>query len=465
MDETLRRDIGLFRYGLIADLIHPAPDEITLSRRIRDKANQEYRIPGTLRTRVAITTIHDWLRAYQQGGFDALLPRERSDIGRSRSIPRDVADRLISLKEDCPAYSVRMIIEEARKTGIVPPGLELAASTVHRLLSRHGLLTKTPGEPSNNDHRRFNYEKAGHLWMSDVMHGPDVRVEGHQTRKTYLIAFLDDATRVIPYAAFSFSENTESYLPVLKTAILRRGCPQRLFVDNGAAFRSHRLEIICATLGITLIHARAYHPEAKGKIERWFRTVRMQFLPTLSRSDLRDLDTLNACLSAWVEGTYHLAPHRGLDGESPLDRWARVSDEVRFVSDPHHLDDTFLAEAKRIVQRDRTVSLNGLLYEVDASLVRETVTLRFDPAHRGRAVQVWHNGRFVQDARLVDAYANCFVKRQRPSETPTPIQPSPHTSPGTRPHKHNPPGLALRTLASHDLDQPQDHHTDNQEVS
>lgn len=448
MDERLRRDIALFRYGVIADLVHDGPNGPRLYTRLRDKARQDYRIPGTLRTRVAVETIRDWLRAYRQGGFDALLPRGRADAGQSRTIPTQVADVLLTLKDEHPDYSVRMVIEAAREGGAVPADIVLAPSTVHRLLSRHGLMHKTQENPGNKDHRRFAFQKAGDLWMSDVMHGPAITV-GRQRRKTLLIAFLDDATRVIPHAAFALSENTETYLPVLKTAILRRGCPRRLFVDNGSAFRSHRLELVCARLGITLIHARAYHPEAKGKQERWFRTVRMQLLPLLTDADLRDLDALNARLGTWIEGTYHLTPHRGLDGETPLDRWARVADEVRYLPASQDLDDLFLAEVKRVVQRDRTVSLDGLVYEVDASLVRETVTLRFDPSRRGRPVQVWHNGRHVHDARLVDAYANCFVKRDRPSFTlvpanrpadPDPADPGPSLEPPA-------PGLRLADLA------------------
>jgi len=447
MDDQHRRDIALFRYGVIADLLHDLPDGPGLYARIREKARQDFRIPGTLRTRVAAETMRDWLRAYRQGGFDALLPRGRGDVGQSRSIPPQVADLLVTLKEDHPDYSVRMIIDLAHETGAVQADLGLAPSTVHRLLSRHGLMRHEPQEPSGKDHRRFAFQKAGDLWMSDVMHGPAVSVSARQRRKTYLIGFIDDATRLVPHASFALSENTEAFLPVLKTAILRRGCPRRLFVDNGSAFRSHHLELVCAKLGITLIHARAYHPQAKGKQERWFRTVRMQLLPLLTDADLKDLDALNARLGAWIEGQYHLTPHRGLDGDTPLDRWAQVADEVRYLPDSHELDDLFLAEAKRVVQRDRTVSLDGICYEVDASLVRETVTLRYDPSRRARSVQVWHGGRHVHDARVVDAYANCFVKRERPSFTLVPADPVPETDPVDTPPRTPAPGLRLADLA------------------
>jgi hypothetical protein len=247
--------------------------------------------------------------------------------------------------------------------------------------------------------------------MSDVMHGPAVVVGHRRKQKTYLIGLLDDATRVVPYCAFALSENTAAFLPVLKSAVMRRGVPKRLYVDNGAVFRSHHLALVCAKLGVTLIHARPYQPQGKGKQERFFRTVRMRLLPTLTTADLSSLEALNRRLWAWIEGEYHQSPHRGLDETTPLDAWAMRSGDVRVPGPEVDLREMFLFEQKRRVQRDRTVSLDGLLYEVDATLVGEVVVLRYDPTKRGAPLDVWHGGKMVHTARVVDTYANCFVKR------------------------------------------------------
>ncbi|WP_242396297.1 DDE-type integrase/transposase/recombinase [Anaeromyxobacter oryzisoli] len=412
-DDVKKRseEVALFRFGVIGDLVHLPPGAKGLYERLREKADIDYRIPGSTRVRVAPETIRHWLRAYRKGGLEALEPRVRADHGQSHALPQEVSDLLLAIKDDKRDLSVQLVIREAIATGKLPEGLQLAPSTVHRLLSRAGLMAKEPGAPTSKDHRRFTFEKAGDLWMSDVMHGPAVPVGGRK-RKAYLIAFIDDATRVVPYAAFALSENTAAFLPVLKEAVLRRGAPRRLFVDNGSAFRSHQLALVCAKLGITLIHARAYHPEAKGKMERWFRTVRLQLLPLLQPADLASLDALNRRLWTWVEGEYHRSPHRGLDGATPLDRWAAAADEVRYLGSD--IDDLFLNEAKRKVAKDRTVSLGGVIYEVDAALVGAVVTLRYDPSKPGRAVQVWAKGEKIQDARLVDVHANCFVKREQP---------------------------------------------------
>jgi transposase InsO family protein len=434
-DKERRNAIALFRYGLIADLLHWPRGKRGLAELIEKKVEREYDIPGSQRCRVAPETIRDWLKAYRRGGFDALLPKVRSDQGQARAIPQAVADLLCMIKEDKPALSVRMVIEAARASQEMPPDLELAPATVHRLLSRAGLMDPRPQEPTSNDRRRFSFDKAGELWMSDVMHGPAVTVEGKRKRKTYLISFLDDATRVIPYAAFALGENVASFMPVFEQAIRRRGIPKRLYVDNGAAYRSQHLSLVCAKLGVTLIHARPYQPQGKGKKERWYREVRRQCLGTLSEQDTASLDALNRKLWAWVESEYHQAPHKGLDGETPLDRWARVSDEVRLPEPGLDMAALFLFEDKRKVHKDRTVSLRGVVYEVDAALVGETVTLRFDPGRLGKPVEIWFKGRKVALARRVDAYANCFVKRDHS------IRSTLHVDGAAPPP---PPGLRLR---------------------
>jgi transposase InsO family protein len=442
----LRHAVALLRYGVIADLVRLEPGAEGLYQRIIEKADTQYAIPGTSRTRVAAETIRHWLKRYRAGGFDALLPKPRADRGRPRKIPDDIAEQLIAIKELHPKLSVPAVIRHARAGGHLPEDLALAPSTVHRLLAREGLMRKAPGAPSANDRRRFAYERAGELWMSDVMHGPSVTVEGRKKRKSYLIAFLDDATRIIPYAAFTLAESTHAFLPVFKQALLRRGIPQRLYCDNGAHYRSHHLALVCAKLGIALIHARPYQPQGKGKQERWFRTVRAQLLTRLSADDTASLEALNRALWAYVEGEYHHAPHRGLDADTPLERWARAGDEVRFPEPDLDLDELFLFEALRRVQKDRTVSLNGVVYEVDAALVGEKVTLRYDPsAPPGRPVQVWHDARRIHDAKPLDAYANCFVKRHRPSWNLQPDTPPPAPS----------SALALRNLRRPGGDEPE----------
>ncbi|MCG5500483.1 IS481 family transposase [Ectothiorhodospira lacustris] len=411
----LRHEIALFRFGLIADLVRRPPGAPGLYTQLHAIAARTHQIPGSHRTHVAAETLRDWMKKYRQGGFDALLPRSRQDRGQPRRLPAAVTEALIALKEAHPCWSVRQVIQHLRDSGGVDADLPLPPSTIHRLFTRHGLMQRQTEAVHDQDRRRFAFAQAGQLWSSDVMHGPSITVEGRVRRKTYLIAFMDDATRVVPQAAFALAENTRAFLPVLRQALSRRGVPERLYVDNGANYRSHHLALVCAKLGIALIHARPYRPQGKGKIERFFRTVRAQLLNTLTPEDTASLEALNRRLWAWVEGEYHHNPHRGLDGMTPLERWAQDGDQVRYLDPSLDLEDLCLFEAARKVHKDRTVSLDGVIYEVDAALIGERVTLRYDPGTTRRTVQIVHQGRYVETARPVDLYANCFVKRNTPS--------------------------------------------------
>lgn len=197
-----------------------------LYARLREKSERDYEIPFSKRRRVAVETLRDWLRLYRKGGFDALLPRPRSDNGLCRALPRDLSDWLVEYKDSHRELTVPKLLEKAVELGKVEDGVKLSTATVHRLLAQHG-LNRAENADRGTDRRHFEYEQAGELWMSDVMHGPGVVVADKRKRKTYLIGIIDDATRLVPYAAFAMNENTASYLPVLKQAVLRRGVPKR----------------------------------------------------------------------------------------------------------------------------------------------------------------------------------------------------------------------------------------------
>ncbi len=407
-DEEYRKAVALFRYGAIAVLLTLAPGSADLRRALHEATNRVWDIPGTQRTRVAEQTIRDWMRHYRRGGFEALKPKRRMDFGKPRRMSVETIETVLAIKRDHPRFSVRQVIGRARETGAVTE--RLAPSSVHRLLRREGLMDKPA--PAVHDRRRFQMRWAGELWQSDVLHGPKCGDGRGRRHRTYLIAFLDDATRVIPFAAFAFSESTAAFLPVFKQALIRRGLPFKVYVDNGANYRSTHLAVICAKLNVALVHAKPFSPAGKGKIERFFRTCRGAFLAHLDDSDLASLETLNRKFRAWLEGEYHVTPHRGLDGMTPLDKWAATSDNLRLVDPACDIDTMFLLEAARRVNRDRTVSLKGHLYEVDAALVGEKVTLLHDPAAPpGRPIQVRHNGRDAGLATYLDAYANSRVKR------------------------------------------------------
>jgi hypothetical protein len=246
------------------------------------------------------------------------------------------------------------------------------------------------------------------------MHGPKVVVRG-QWRKTYLVSLFDDASRLIAHSAFCLGETALDIEGVLKQAVLKRGLPRKLVVDNGSAYRAQTLQGICARLAIHLIYCRPYAPEGKGKLERWHRTFRDQFLSELDERRIADLDDLNARLWAWIEQIYHRTPHGGLDGLTPLARYQQDLPRIRTLGQQAaHLDAIFFHRLRRFVRKDGTVSYQGNRFEVPYPLVGKTVHLVVDP-HAGAVVGVEDDeGNALGAATPLDAVANLHRQRRKP---------------------------------------------------
>lgn len=312
-----------------------------------------------------------WVKLYKDSGnkIESLFPDERNERGKTRAIDNETAQSLILLREDMPKAPVYELIRALRKKNLITPGVYLSRTTVYRFLHRQQLMHDTPPP---TDRRKFEADLTNDFWQSDAMHGPHVHSEG-RLKKTYLIAFIDDHSRLIPHAAFFLSEGVQSYLSAFQHALLTRGLPRKLYVDNGSAFRSHHLELVTATLGIALIHATPYTPQGKGKIERFFRTVRSGFL---SDAPTTHIDELNTALATWLEQIYHQRKHSAT-GQRPFDRFTAHIHCLRMA--PNDLKDHFRARARRRVGKDRSVIFNGRLYEAPVSLIGQQVELFYIP--------------------------------------------------------------------------------------
>jgi len=305
------------------------------------------------------------------------------------------------LRAELPKATVARLISEMDRRGLVSPGLSLAPTTVYRFLDRNGLMKVTAPQPE--DRRKFEAELPNDLWQSDCMHGPMIRHDGKR-RKTYLIAFIDDHSRLIPHAEFYLTESLGSFLKALQDALSARGLPRRLYTDNGPAFRSHHLEHVTASLGIALVHARPYKPQ--GKIERFFRTVRSDFLPGF-RGDT--LDELNQALSLWLSNIYHQRKHSST-GQTPFARFTAKMECLRQA--PRDLAEHFRKTARRKVAKDRTISLDGRLFEAPVALIGKQVSLLYHEQDPQR-VEVVFNGQTYGLLVPLDIHVNCRVKRDK----------------------------------------------------
>ncbi|MCG6535731.1 MAG: DDE-type integrase/transposase/recombinase, partial [Syntrophales bacterium LBB04] len=278
MEETKKKQVATFRFGVIADLVggmelQPGDQE----RLLGEKTARKWVIPYSEKTRISRSTILRWVKEYKEPPvrLESLYPRDRSDQGKSRVFSEETGLVLMAQRREFPRLGIGQLIEQMTQRGIIDPGVPLHRSTVYRFLHQQGLMKLNSSGPE--DRRKFEAEQPNDLWQSDVMHGPMVEDQGRK-KKTYLIAFIDDHSRLVPHGCFYLSETINTFLKALEQALLTRGLPRKLYVDNGPAFRSHHLEQVTASLGIALIHARPYKPQGKGKIERFFRTVRMNFL-------------------------------------------------------------------------------------------------------------------------------------------------------------------------------------------
>ena len=267
-------------------------------------------------------------------------------------------------------------------------------------------------------------KKNAQSQYGDVMHGPAVSVAGRR-RKVYLVSLIDDASRLVAHSAFCLGETALDIEGVLKQAVLKRGLPRKLVVDNGSAYRAHTLQGICARLGIHLIYCRPYAPEGKGKLERWHRTFRDQFLSELDEGRVDGLDDLNARLWAWVEQVYHRTPHGGLDGQTPLARYQRDLPKIRALGQrAAQLDAIFHHRISRFVRKDGTVPYQGNRFEVPYELAGKTIRLVVDP-HAETVVGIEDGqGNSLGTATPLDAEANLHRRRRKPDPEGPAAQPS-----------------------------------------
>jgi transposase InsO family protein len=406
MTENEKQSVAIFRFSVIHEFVGGAVlSRVEKRRLIKEKCARKWDIPFSDRTRISRSALLRWVRLYKDSGgrLQSLYPKGRSDVGKSRAIDKETGLNLIHLRREMPDATVPVLIRTMEKRNLLLPGKDLKPTTVYRFLHAQNLMN--PPEGHKQDRRKFEAELPNDIWQSDVMHGPMVTV-GERQRKSYLIAFIDDHSRLIPYARFYLSEKLTSFLDAFEKALLKRGLPRKLYVDNGAAYRSKHLEHITASLGIALIHAKPYQPEGKGKIERWFRTLRGQFLSEVGSVSL---DELNGALALWIREAYHQRVHSGTR-HTPLDRFTSRMECLRAC--PDDLKDHFRMIARRRVAKDRTLTLDGNLFEAPVQLIGQRVDLLYHRDSPKRVEVRWQQKSYGY-LTSVDLKVNCRVKRDK----------------------------------------------------
>lgn len=405
--------LALFRLTVLGELASRNQlQHGEIKKIVRELATNAFKIPGSKRTHLSEQTILRWYYDWKASGITGLMPKPRKDKGHTQ-LPKAIKNMLLTYKQDNQARSINTLIYLVEKAGVIGSG-KIARATVHRFLKQHDLSKRVLGDKHTIERRSFVAEHSGDIWQGDVLHGPNIQTPNGM-RKVYLVSLMDDASRLLVHSEFCLGETALDIEHVLKQAILKRGLPHKLIIDNGAAYRSHSLQAICALLEIRLIYCRPYEPEGKGKLERFHRTFREQFLGEIDINKISSLGDLNARLWAWIDQIYHVRKHRGLNDKSPIDRWREDLVNVRQLGfKANKIDDIFCHRTPRMVRKDGTIYWEGKVFEVDFKYAGDKVVLVIDP-HEHKALYIESaKGEALGPVVILDRISNLSRKRSRP---------------------------------------------------
>lgn len=409
MTEEQRQKVALFRFGVIGPLVSGELFHGELKKKITELSRRRYDIPFSRRSRIGFGTIEEWLSNYRRKGFDGLLPQVRSDKGSVRRLSSALRDKLVTMKLDHPKMSARTIIDMLVAENKLPVNA-IGVASVYRLFQRQ--IPKRLATKTGKEQKRFVHRYPNDCWQGDTMHGPYIKDRGTgKARKTYLIAFLDDASRLITGAEFFYAETTVNIKTVLRYAVMTYGVPSKLYVDNGKPYRSQDIRIACASMKTALIHTTPYYPQAKGKVERFFRSVRSRFIAGLKT--VESLADLNIAFDAWLQNQYNRHGHSSLDKQTPLAVYLqRVEGRLRRL--PKYIDhaELFCRKEQRQVAHNGTFRINNRLYETEEHLIGRKIDVLFDkddPAHK---VKVFDGPCYVHTATPLDYFGNANAKRK-----------------------------------------------------
>ena len=357
-------------------------------------------------------TIESWYCDYMRGGLDALKPGYRADKGSSRKIDAELAEKILEVKKAYPKAPNTVIYDKLIEDGILKEG-QISLTTLYRFLNSSNCKNIQETE-EKKEIKRFAHQYINELWYGDLMYGPYIQ-DGRKKKPTYLLAYIDDASRLVPHGEFYYTQSLEALRHSFKEAVLKRGIPTLLYTDNGKIYRSQQFEFMCANIGCSLIHSKPFVASSRGKIERFFLTVRKRFLSQLNMNEIKSLEELNLRFWKWLDEDYHKKPHSSLNGSTPLDFFMSQISRVKLCTDPAQLEEKFLLSIKRKVNHDGTFPINKILYETDIKFAGQRVEVRYDPQWLDipfMPVFIYHEDKKVGEAVQVNFHDNAHMKRK-----------------------------------------------------
>ena len=422
MDQDKRMAWGQFRFSVIAPLVCRHVESEAQRRELRRQIlEQVYVTPNGEKKRVAKRTLNSWLSRYRQYGFEGLLDPSRKTLGSCRAIPEQILDRAEELRRELRTRSIKAIVSIMRTEGFDMKGV--CRSTLNLQLKRRG-AGKDKLASEKGVFQRWEQKHANALWQADTSSGvwlPDP-TNPKKVKRTRLISFIDDATRVCTHAQFYWDEKLPSLIDCFRKALLKRGKPGRVLCDNAFIYHSTTMELMCAQLGIELSFCQEYSPEGKGKVEKHYGTIKAGFYQEAKGAGLTTIDELNKFFWAWLTREYHHEKHSSLD-MTPLERWRQDEHAIKRVP-TESLRRALMFKAKRRVnRRTALIRLENRYFQARAELAGETVEIRWLGAEP-QELEIWLDGKLIEIARQSIVSTNIdFSKKpekrrkERPGQT------------------------------------------------
>lgn len=356
-------------------------------------------------------TISTWLYRYKKHGVTSLDNKTRADKNAYRKIqPNELAEAINEIlptlsKNKTNTFVKSMVYRQLLERGFVKRS-QLSQTSFYRIVRENDLLNT---ETTRKLRLSFSMQYANELWQADTMYGPSIQQSDGKWRKTFFIAFIDDASRVITHGEFFYRDNTDNMIDAFRTALYKRGKPDRLYFDNGSNYKSTEILQACLRLDIRLSHAPVRDGAAKGKIERFFRGFRDRFLT--QHTEFTSLDDLNSKSYDWIENQYNAKHHTGIQ-MVPTDRFALDLDRITFLTDDKYSEEIFFVEENRKVSKTNVFSINSQKYECPVDLRGKTIQVRYSRSHRNRFI-IFYADKRMGEASLLNSHQNADQIREQ----------------------------------------------------
>ena len=394
MKDDRQMDLALWRYGIISPLLHRDANNVYLCDLLHILSENSYIHPIDGRhISVSAEAIRKWFYRYNHGGLTALANKQRSDKGQHH-VPQALADAMFELRKEHPQWTLALLLRQVVQRNLWDETTP-SRSVLYRFARANNLMRNPHLNPAQIV-RPFSYDKFGQMWIADFMHGPKLWVE-NKKKKSYLHVIIDDCTRYVVSGRFYLSESTQTLIKELMCATRRFGIAQGLYSDNGSAYNSRHLKIVCANLGMRQPHTPPRRPQGRSKVERFFRTVREQFL---AKEHFKRIDQINLAFDQYLQD-YHHRRHSTLEC-SPMQKRLRVDSVCRHIPELVDIQALFRTQRRCRVYNDGTIRLNKKAFEVPGCLPGTRVTIHFMPWDLSRI----YYGDDMQLAKAVDLSAN-----------------------------------------------------------